>query len=274
MIRVCIAGATGWTGSALVAAIRRSDRFQVSGAVARKAAGQDLGLALGKEPFGMTIRATVAEALQAGADVLIDYSHPDAVKENTLTALRAGVPVVIGTSGLTSADFREIEGIALGAQLGVIAAGNFSITAALAKHCALLAARYLPHREILDYAQADKPDVPSGTTRELAECLALVRPNELLKPIAELLGPKEARGASIEGTPVHSLRLPGYTLAFETLFGLPDERLTIRHDAGTTADPYVAGTLLAAERVIPLKGLMRGLDTLLFGTQDASSVPA
>ena len=157
--------------------------------------------------------------------------------------------------------------------LGVIAAGNFSITAALAKHCALLAARYLPHRELLDYAQADKPDVPSGTTRELAEELARVRSNEILKPIADLLGPQEARGACIEGTPIHSLRLPGYTLAFEALFGLPDERLTIRHDAGTSAEPYVAGTLLAAERVLGVRGLVRGLDTLLFGG-DAPRNPA
>ncbi len=274
MIRVCIAGATGWTGSALVTAIRRSERFRVSGAVARKTVGQDLGTALGKEPFGIMVSTTVEEALRAGSDVFIDYSHPGAVKDNALTALRMGVPVVIGTSGLTIEDFREIESAALDARLGVIAAGNFSITAALAKHCALLAARYLPHREILDYAQADKPDVPSGTTRELAESLARVRPNELLKPIEGLIGPKEARGVSIEGTPVHSLRLPGYTLAFETLFGLPDERLTIRHDAGTSADPYVAGTLLAAERVLGLKGLVRGLDTLLFSPEGEARKPA
>jgi len=146
----------------------------------------------------------------------------------------------------------------------LIASGNFSVTAALAKHCALLSAKYLPYREILDYAQPDKPDVPSGSTRELAECLAQVRPTEMMKPVRELIGPQEARGAEVAGTQVHSLRLPGYTLAFETVFGLPDERLTIRHDAGTSAQPYVAGTLLAAERVLTLKGLIRGLDTLLF----------
>jgi 4-hydroxy-tetrahydrodipicolinate reductase len=264
MIRVCIAGATGWTGSALVSAIRRSERFRLTGAVARKAAGTDLGTALGGAPMGLQVSATVADALAAGADVLIDYSHPSVVKANILAALEAGVRAVIGTSGLGPRDFEELEAAARARQLGVIAAGNFSITAALAKHCALLAARYLPHREILDYAQADKPDAPSGTTRELAEALAAVRPNELALPLAGLIGPREARGADIQGTPVHSLRLPGYTLAFETLFGLPDERLTIRHDAGTSAEPYVAGTLLAAERVLDTLGVVRGLDTLLF----------
>ena len=264
MIRVCMAGATGWTGSALVAAIGDSPAFSLSGAVARKAAGQDLGTALGRPPLGLLVSATVADALRAGADVLIDYSHPTAVKGHVLAALAAGVPAVIGTSGLTSRDFEAIEAIARERGLGVIASGNFSITAALAKHCSLLSAKYLPFREILDYAQPDKPDVPSGTARELAECLAQVRPTEILKPVAELLGPQEARGAAVAGTQVHSLRLPGYTLAFETVFGLPDERLTIRHDAGTSARPYVAGTLLAAERALSLKGLIRGLDTLLF----------
>ncbi len=69
---------------------------------------------------------------------------------------------------------------------------------------------------------------------------------------------------SIDGTQVHSVRLPGYVIAFETLFGLPDERLTIRHDAGSGAAPYVGGTLLAVEKVMELDGLVRGLDTLLF----------
>lgn len=262
--RVCLVGITGWTGRALATAIRDSEAFRLTGAVARKSAGLDLGLATGGAASGLSVTATVAEALKAGADVLIDYSHPTAVKDHALTALHHGVPVVIGTSGLSPADFRDIEQVAEAKGLGVIAAGNFSITAALAKHFSLIAARYLPHWEILDYAQPDKPDVPSGTTQELAEGLAKVRKNEIIRPVGQLLGPTEARGASVAGTQVHSIRLPGYTLAFETLFGLPDERLTIRHDAGTGAGPYVAGTLLAAERVLKVRGLIRGLDRLLF----------
>jgi 4-hydroxy-tetrahydrodipicolinate reductase len=264
-IRICLAGATGWTGRALVSAIRDSDAFRITGAVARRSAGLDLGLATSGAALGVTVSATVEEALKAESDVLIDYSHPTVVKDHVLTALRHRVPAVIGTSGLSPADFQEIQKAAETQGLGVIAAGNFSITAALAKHFSLIAAHYLPHWEILDYAQADKPDVPSGTTQELAEGLARVRKNEMVKPVDQLLGPKEARGASVAGTQIHSIRLPGYTLAFETLFGLPDERLTIRHDAGTSAQPYVAGTLLAAKRVLKVQGLIRGLDDLLFG---------
>ena len=70
--------------------------------------------------------------------------------------------------------------------------------------------------------------------------------------------------ATIEGTQVHSIRLPSYVIAFETIFGLPDERLSIRHDAGSGAQPYVSGTLLAARKVLEVRGLVRGLDRLLF----------
>jgi 4-hydroxy-tetrahydrodipicolinate reductase len=188
------------------------------------------------------------------------------VKQRTLEALAGGVRVVIGTSGLTAADYADIERTAAANRLGIIAAGNFSLTAALAKHFALLAARHLPSREVIDYAHAGKPDAPSGTARELAEALGEVAPNRLAVPVEQTHGDLEARGATIAGTQVHSVRLPGIVLAFEAVFGLPDERLTIRHDAGQGAGPYVNGTLLAVRRVTEVVGLVRGLDRLLFGT--------
>src|SRR5262249_10906221 len=141
---------------------------------------------------------------------------------------------------------------------------NFSLTAALAKHFALLAAKHLPSWEVIDYAHAEKPDAPSGTTRELAEALGEVAQNKQAVPVERTQGPREARGAAIAGTQVHSVRLPGMVLAFETIFGLPNERLTIRHDAGKGAEPYVNGTLLAVRRVMQVEGLVRGLDRLLF----------
>jgi 4-hydroxy-tetrahydrodipicolinate reductase len=263
-LKVCVGGATGWAGSAIARAILKSQVFELSGALARQGAGKDLGEILGVAPTGIGISSTLSEALERRPDIWIDYTKPDTVKANTLTALGRGVRVVIGASGLTAADYQEIDGIARRANLGVIAAGNFSITAALAKHFSLLAARYLPQWEILDYAHDDKIDVPSGTSRELAEQMMTVRPNTLGRQISELVGPREARGAQIGGTPVHSIRLASYMVSFETIFGLKDERLTIRHDSGAGAEPYVAGTLLAAERVMETIGLVRGLDTLLF----------
>jgi len=263
-IKICVAGVTGWVGSLVTRRILESSELELVGAVARQAAGKDVGEALGIPPTGIRIYGSIEEALQTRADVLIDYTRPDSVKNHTLSALERGARVVIGTSGLVAEDFAEIEDAARSRGLGVIAAGNFSITAALAKHFALIAARYLPSWEIIDYAHADKVDAPSGTTRELAEALGGIAKSRLALPVEQTVGAKEARGAAIGGSQVHSVRLPGYTIAFETIFGLPDERLAIRHDAGSGAEPYVAGTLLAAQKVMGVTGLVRGLDTLLF----------
>jgi 4-hydroxy-tetrahydrodipicolinate reductase len=261
-IKVCVAGATGWTGSAVVKGILSNPKFELVGAVARSHYG-DLGSFLGLEPTGILV-SDLDNALAKKPDVLIDYTQPSAVKANTLKALAAGVPVVIGTSGLTAEDFEEIAEAAAKHDTGVIASGNFSITATLAKHFSLIAAQYIPHWELIDYAKGSKVDVPSGTVRELAEALGNTATNQYLVDPKEHLGPSEARGAEIGGGRVHGVRLPGYVIAFESIFGLPDERLTIRHDAGNGAEPYVGGTLLAAEKAVTSKGVVRGLDQLLF----------
>jgi 4-hydroxy-tetrahydrodipicolinate reductase len=292
VLSVVVAGATGWTGSAVVAAILKSDDLRLAGAVARSAAGRDAGEAIGLPRAGVIVSPTLAEALRAPSDIVVDYTKPDAVKAHVLLALEEGRNVVVGTSGLSAADYGEIDAAARAAGRGVVAAGNFSITATLLKRFALEAARYVADVEVIDYAHASKPDTPSGTARELAEALAAIeqvarsaprvspeasprtgsgatgteKRRPTTKPVAELVGIRETRGAAIgEGTPVqvHSLRLPSFVIACEAIFGAPDERLTIRHDAGTSAAPYVAGTLLAVRRVGEQAGLRRGLDSLL-----------
>jgi 4-hydroxy-tetrahydrodipicolinate reductase len=118
--------------------------------------------------------------------------------------------------------------------------------------------------EIVDYASATKPDVPSGTARELAERLGMVREPELGRPLDEILGPAEARGATVAGTQVHSVRLPGFAVSTEIVFAASGERLVIRHDTGEDPAPYVAGTLVAIRAVGECVGVMRGLDRLLW----------
>ena len=263
-VSVCVAGATGWTGRAVAEAILAADGLFLSGAVSRSAAGRDLGEAWGVGAVGVRVEGTVADGL-SGTDVLVDYTSHDAVLGHVLTAVEAGVHVVIGTSGLAAADFDRIDAAARAAGVGVVAAGNFSLTAAMAQAAALLVARYLPDREIVDYASATKPDVPSGTARELAERLGAVSRPTLLVPLAATSGPAEARGTSIAGTQVHSVRLASFVVSTEVVFALPDERLVIRHDAGSTPTPYVAGTLIAVRAVTGVRGLVRGLDTLLLG---------
>jgi 4-hydroxy-tetrahydrodipicolinate reductase len=262
MIEVCIAGATGWTGRALAEAVLEAGDLSLRSAVARSAAGSDLGVAWGAEPLGVPVFGSVGEALD-GVAVLVDYTSHAAVKTNSLTAIELGVNVVIGSSGLTAQDYSEIDKAARTNKVGVIAAGNFSVTAAIAQAAALLAAQHLPQWEIIDYASASKPDVPSGTAGEIAERMSEVRRPEIGRTLPDISGPREARGATVAGTQVHSVRVPSFTVSTEIVFGLPDERLVIRHDAGATPQPYVAGTLLAVRAVPGRTGLMRGLDSLL-----------
>jgi 4-hydroxy-tetrahydrodipicolinate reductase len=256
--RVVLAGATGWVGRSLLSAIAQADDLALAGAVARREAGSKAG--------GVTLSATLEEALTAPSDVVVDYTSPNAVKRHALLAVDKGRHVVVGTSGLGAADYAEIDSAARQNGVGVIAAGNFSITATLLKRFALMAARYVPDVEVIDYAHAGKPDAPSGTARELAEALAAVRGASTAKPQGEVSGVPGTRGAAVgegAGVQVHALRLPSFVLSCEALFGLPDERLTIRHDAGASAAPYVAGTLLAIRRVAEVRGVLRGLDALM-----------
>lgn len=263
MIRVCFAGVTGWTAPSIVAAIDAADDLSLSCGVARSAAGRRLSDVTASRSEGF-VYASVSEALQsAEVDVLVDYTSAAAVKENVLTAVRAGVHVVVGSSGLTSDDYAELDRLARERGVGVVAAGNFSIMAAVMKQAAALAAQYLQHWEILDYASAEKPDVPSGTSRELAESLAEVRTPESAVPLPQLEGPVEARGAEVAGTRIHSVRLPSFVVTTEIVFAGAGERLVMRHDPGESPDPYVDGTLLAIRKAGDVPGVRRGLDSLL-----------
>lgn len=257
MINVCVAGATGWVGAPLCRAVVAAHDLQLVSAVSRSAAGGSLA-----EAPGVPVHAAVPDALE-GVDVLIDYTSHEVVLDNTLAALDGGAHVVIGSSGLSGEDLERIDELARAKNLGVIAAGNFSITAAMAQAAALLVAPHLPQAEILDYSSSTKRDAPSGTAREMAERLSQVRAPQHDVPPADTDGSPEARGASVEGTQVHSLRLPSFSVSTEVLFGLPHERLSIRHDADDSYEPYIEGTLLATRKVIDRVGLTRGLDTLL-----------
>jgi 4-hydroxy-tetrahydrodipicolinate reductase len=256
MIRVCVAGITGWTGERVAEAVRAADDLELVSGVSRRAAGSD------------ATYASVADALDAvPADVVVDYTSAETVKANVLAALGRGVAAVVGSSGLLAEDFEEIDALARDAGIGVVAAGNFSLLAALLLRFAGEAAEHVASWEIVDYASAAKPDVPSGTARELAERLGGVRAPEVGRPLDEIQGPVEARGAEVAGTRIHSVRLPSFVVSTEIVFAATGERLVLRHETGNDPAPYVAGTLLAIRAVGERTGVVRGLDRLLWPDQ-------
>lgn len=261
--RVVVGGATGWAGSALSQGIVEATDLHLIGAVSRSHAGRRLGEVLGFAEPGVEISGTLEDALASKPNVFVEYTHPSVARQNVLAALDAGAHVVVGTSGLTDEDYEVIRRSAEDKGLGVLACGNFSITAVLMMRFSEVAAHWVKSWEVIDYAGAGKVDAPSGTARELAGRLASVGHPEMAVQIPETQGEREARGANFGGTQVHSIRLPSFVISVESLFGQEDERLTIRHDAGTSAKPYVAGGLLAIREVSKLVGLHRGLDTVM-----------
>lgn len=235
MIRVCIAGITGWVGVPLAKALGEASDMKLVAGVARS----------GGSVEGVKVHPTVSSALTdptAPFEVLVDYTSALAVAENVLQAVRGGRHVVVGSSGMTDSQYEEIDTLARERGVGVIAGGNFSLSAALLQRFAVEAARYFPHVEVVDVAHHDKIDAPSGTARELSWRLSRVTGS---------------------APPVHSVRLPGYTIGVEARFGAPGERLTLHYDGGAGAEPYIAGTLLAIRKVSEVRGVIRGFDTIL-----------
>jgi 4-hydroxy-tetrahydrodipicolinate reductase len=171
----------------------------------------------------------------ADADVVVDFTRPDAVVSNVRAAIDAGVDAVVGTSGW---DASAVEDAAVAAGVRVFYAPNFAVGAVLMMRFAAEAARYLDAAEIVEYHHATKVDAPSGTAI--------------------------ATAAAIGGeVPIHSVRLPGLVAHQEVVLGGAGELLTIRHDA-LSRDAYVPGVLLALERLPSLEpGVTVGLDALL-----------
>ena len=262
-IRICLAGATGWAGSALARGIFEAPDLELVAAISRSHAGQTLGDVIGVQGLAAPVFADAAEALKTRPDVFVEYTRPDAAKAHILAALRAGAQVVVGTSGLSDDDYGEIEIVARETGRGVLAVGNFALTAVLLQKFAEIAARYIDHWEIIDYAHADKKDVPSGTARELASRLAKIQESRLDVPLDEIKGPRESRGARLQGSQIHSVRLPGYMISLDAIFGMPDQKLILRHESGSSAEPYVGGALLAIRKVAQVSGVQRGLDSVM-----------
>lgn len=262
-IRVCIASVTGHIGKPLALAVAKANDLRLVGAVSRSQKGRSIREVTGDPAVDVAISGSVAEALHSPTDVYVDYTSAECVKANVLAAIERGVHSVIGSSGLTDQDYTEIDAAARARKVGVLAAGNFALTAVLLQRFACEAAKYVSQWEIIDYASDGKRDSPSGTARQLSFQLGQVRHPEITRPIDQTVGVKETRGATMNGMQVHSLRLPGYSLAVEVVFGAKSERLSIRHDDGGGHEPYIAGTLLAIRKVRDRVGLVRGLDRVM-----------
>ncbi|MCV7251309.1 4-hydroxy-tetrahydrodipicolinate reductase [Mycolicibacterium fluoranthenivorans] len=242
-MRVAVLGAKGKVGATMVAAVRDAADLELSAEV-------DAGDAL----------STLTDS---GTEVVIDFTHPDVVMDNLKFLIDNGIHAVVGTTGFTEERLAQVRAW-LDATPGasVLIAPNFAIGAVLSMHFAKQAARHFESVEVIELHHPYKADAPSGTATRTAKLIAEARKGLPPNPDATSTGLDGARGADVDGIPVHSIRLAGLIAHQEVLFGTTGETLTIRHDS-LDRTSFVPGVLLGVRKVAQRPGLTIGIEPLL-----------
>jgi 4-hydroxy-tetrahydrodipicolinate reductase len=201
----------------------------------------------------------------AGAQVLVDFTHPDVVMDNVRFAVDQGIHAVVGTTGFTPERLDTIRTwLADTPDLGVLVAPNFGIGAVLSMRFAELAARYYESAEVIELHHPGKADAPSGTAERTASLIAAARREAGMAPPPDATSQEAdgARGADVDGIRVHALRIAGMVAHQEVVFGTEGETLTIRHDS-LHRSSFMPGVLLGVREIGTRPGLTVGLESLL-----------
>ncbi len=262
MIKVLVNGACGRMGQAVLAAVLDDEELELVGAVDVRG-GADVGELLGRGANGIIVETDLGTALDGRKpEVMVDFTRPDVVFDNVMTALSHKVSPVVGTTGLSEEAKAKIREEAEKQNTPAFIAPNFAIGAVLMMLMAKQAAKYMPEVEIIELHHDKKLDAPSGTAVQTAAMIAEVRKAHGQGHPEETEKLKGARGADYEGMHIHSVRLPGYVAHQEVIFGGLGQTLTIRHDS-MNRESFMPGVVLACKRVKSLSGLTVGLDRLL-----------
>ncbi len=257
-IKVVVQGALGKVGREVVKAVSGESEMQLVGAVDLKAAHDSLTLPddSGSVPFSADLGHILASCQP---DVMVDFTIAQATMPAVRIAIKQGVNLVIGTTGLTRDDLDEIDRLAKAHKVGAVVAPNFALGAVLMIHLAKIAAKYLDYAEIIELHHHLKADAPSGTALATARAMAAARGKPFLQPTGKAA---ESRGEPVGGVTIHSVRLPGLMAHQEVILGGPGQTVSIRHDT-INRECYMPGVMLAIKEVVKRQGLTYGLDTLL-----------
>lgn len=269
-IPVVVNGAAGKMGREVVKAIAGAADMTLVGAVDRNPdiQGQDIGEIAGcgalEVPVVEDLQATLVMATQERQPpVMVDFTHPDFVYDNTRAAIAYGVRPVVGTTGLSAEQIEDLIDFSDKASIGGAIIPNFSIGIVLLQQAAIQASQYFDHVEIIELHHNQKADAPSGTAIQTAELLSELGKSynpPVVKETEKLAG---ARGSQTEeGIRIHSVRLPGLIAHQEVIFGAPGQIYTLRHDTSDRGC-YMPGVLLTIRKVLPLKTIVYGLEKLL-----------
>lgn len=261
-IRVGVIGALGKMGQQVCATIDADADLMLAAAIERTHSGESVGANIGRPEIQVTLSDKIDSLIEANLGVIVDFTHPDAVRADIDWAVQHGVHIVVGTTGLTDQDLEEIEANlqAAGNKSNVFIVPNFAIGAVLAEKFALQAVKYFPAVEVIELHHDQKADAPSGTAFQTAKKLRDAREEVYRAPDAESL--EGVRGGDLDGVRVHSVRLPGFVAHEEIIFGGQGQSLTIRHDT-TDRSAFMPGVVMAIKAIDTKSGLTVGLDSLL-----------
>ncbi len=242
-MRVGVLGAKGKVGATMVQAVGAAEGLTFT-------AGVDAG-----DPLSLFT--------DSQTEVVIDFTHPDVVMDNLNFLIDNGIHAVVGTTGFTDERLQQVQTwLEKSRTTAVLIAPNFAIGAVLSMHFAKQAARFFESAEVIELHHPHKADAPSGTAARTARLIAEARKGLPPNPDATSTGLEGARGADVDGIPVHSVRLAGLVAHQEVLFGTQGETLTIRHDS-LDRTSFVPGVLLAVRTVREHPGLTVGLEPFL-----------
>jgi 4-hydroxy-tetrahydrodipicolinate reductase len=242
-MRVAVLGSKGKVGATMVQAVEAAEDLSLSAEVD---AGDPLSL--------LTDNKT---------EVVIDFTHPEVVMENLKFLIDNGIHAVVGTTGFNNERLQQVRAwLAAKPGVSVLIAPNFAIGAVLSMHFARQAAPFYESVEVIELHHPHKADAPSGTAARTAALIAEARKDLPPNPDATTASLPGARGADVDGVPVHSVRLAGLVAHQEVLFGTAGETLTIRHDS-IDRTSFVPGVLLAVRQVAEHPGLTIGIESLL-----------
>jgi 4-hydroxy-tetrahydrodipicolinate reductase len=233
--------------------------MKLVGAVDLKVSGDSLALpdGSGKVPFSSDFKSVIDSC---EPDVVVDFSVAKDSMPAYRIAAQEGVNLVIGTTGFSADELKEMGKLAEANEIGIVAAPNFALGAVLMMHLAKIAGKFIDHAEIIELHHDKKLDAPSGTSALTARAMAEARGKPFLPPAAGESTP--SRGQSVEGINIHSVRLPGLMAHQEVIFGTSGQTLSIRHDT-INRECYMPGVMLAVKAVVKQKGFIYGLDKLL-----------
>ncbi|MWA08350.1 4-hydroxy-tetrahydrodipicolinate reductase [Streptomyces sp. BA2] len=243
-IRVGVIGAGGRMGREVVKAVESADDLEVVAALGRM------------DPLQSLIRA--------GTQVAVELTHPDAVMDHLEFCVRAGIHSVVGTTGWTDERLDTLSGWLAGSPTTGVLVGPLSVGAMLTMRLAQYAARWFESVEVVEMHHPDKIDAPSGAAVRTARLIAEARreAGSAAPPDATSTALAGARGANVEGVPVHAVRARGLVARQEVIFGGTGETLTLRHDSMDRAC-FTSGFLLGVRRVGSVPGLTVGLESFM-----------